>query len=202
MVATECVATGADLMAGATTRGRMMWRILHREGQNGATKTAIGPAVRILARNGLRNDPYANHSGYQQGGGRRIDRYPNRGHRCVAGSLSDGGGQAISRFMPRFARRQQGTGRTNCRLADVLSGVARARRGGVHGQQCDISGILLRAVSGCCYNNDGLRNRRRANAITKHGGKGEWQTSVQTLPFPNSAMAVATTNLVKNSICW
>ena len=44
-------------------------------------------------------------------------------------------------------------------------------------------GILLRAVSGCCYNNGGLRNRRWANAITKHGGKGEWQTSVQTLPF-------------------
>ena len=39
-------------------------------------------------------------------------------------------------------------------------------------------GILLRAVSGCCYNNGGLRNRRWANAITKHGGKGEWQTSV------------------------
>ena len=34
-------------------------------------------------------------------------------------------------------------------------------------------GILLRAVSGCCYNNGGLRNRRWANAITKHGGKGE-----------------------------
>ena len=44
-------------------------------------------------------------------------------------------------------------------------------------------GILLRAVSGCCYNNAGLRNRRWANAITKHGGKGEWQTSVQSLPF-------------------
>ena len=43
-------------------------------------------------------------------------------------------------------------------------------------------GILLRAVSGCCYNNGGLRNRRWANAITKHGGKGEWQTSVQSLP--------------------
>ena len=56
MVATECVATGADWMAGATTRGRMMWRIRNREGQNGATKTAIGPAVRIPARNGLHND--------------------------------------------------------------------------------------------------------------------------------------------------
>ena len=32
-------------------------------------------------------------------------------------------------------------------------------------------GILLRAVSGCCYNNGGLRNRRWANAITKHGSK-------------------------------
>ena len=35
-------------------------------------------------------------------------------------------------------------------------------------------GILLWAVSGCCYNNGGLR---------KHSGKGEWQTSVQSLPF-------------------
>ena len=43
--------------------------------------------------------------------------------------------------------------------------------------------ILLRAVSGCCYNNDGLRNRRWANAITKHGGKGEWQTSGTSLPL-------------------
>ena len=81
-----------------------------------------------------------------------------------------------------FARRQQGTGRTNCRLADVLSSAARARRGGVHGQQCDISGILLWAVSGCCYHNGGLRNRRWANAITKHGGKGGWQTLNGSLP--------------------
>ena len=43
-------------------------------------------------------------------------------------------------------------------------------------------GILLRAVSGCCYNNGGLRNRHWANAITKHGGKRQWQTSVQSLP--------------------
>ena len=32
MVATECVASGADWMAGATTRGRMMRRIRNREG--------------------------------------------------------------------------------------------------------------------------------------------------------------------------
>ena len=32
MVATECVATGADWMAGATTWGRMMRRIRNREG--------------------------------------------------------------------------------------------------------------------------------------------------------------------------
>ena len=32
MVATQCVAFGADWMAGATTRGRMMWRIRNREG--------------------------------------------------------------------------------------------------------------------------------------------------------------------------
>ena len=41
--------------------------------------------------------------------------------------------------------RQQatGTGRTNCRLADVLSSAARARCGGVHGQQCDIAGDFV-----------------------------------------------------------
>ena len=32
MVATECVATRADWMAGTTTRGRMMQRIRNREG--------------------------------------------------------------------------------------------------------------------------------------------------------------------------
>ena len=32
MVATECVATGADWMAGTTTRGWMMRRIRNREG--------------------------------------------------------------------------------------------------------------------------------------------------------------------------
>ena len=31
----------------------------------------------------------------------------------------------------------------NCRLADVLSSAACARRGGVHGQQCDISGDFV-----------------------------------------------------------
>ena len=50
---------------------------------------------------------------------------------------------AISRFMARFARRQQGTGRTNCRLADVLSSAAHTRRGGVHGQQCEFSGDFV-----------------------------------------------------------
>ena len=65
MVATECVATGADWMAGATTWGRMMRRIRNREGQNGATKTAIGPAAGIPARNGLHNDNCANQMGYQ-----------------------------------------------------------------------------------------------------------------------------------------
>ena len=32
MVATECVATGVDWMAGATTRGRMMRRIRNQGG--------------------------------------------------------------------------------------------------------------------------------------------------------------------------
>ena len=46
-------------------------------------------------------------------------------------------------FVARFASRQPATGRTNCRLADVLSSAARARRGGVHGQQCDIAGDFV-----------------------------------------------------------
>ena len=58
-------------------------------------------------------------------------------------------------------------------------------------------GILLRAVSGCCYNNGGLRNRRWANAITKHGGKGEWQTSVQSVPFSKSEMGDVTADWVE-----
>ena len=36
---------------------------------------------------------------------RRTDT--NQVHRCVAVGISDDGGQAISRFMARFARRQQ-----------------------------------------------------------------------------------------------
>ena len=32
MVATECVVTGVEWMAGTTTRGRMMMRIRNREG--------------------------------------------------------------------------------------------------------------------------------------------------------------------------
>ena len=32
MVATESAASGVDWMTGATTRGRMMWRIRNREG--------------------------------------------------------------------------------------------------------------------------------------------------------------------------
>ena len=34
--------------------------------------------------------------------------------------------------------RQQGTIRTNCRLADVLSSAISVRGGGVYGQQCDM----------------------------------------------------------------
>ena len=65
MEAMECAATGADWMAGTTTRGRMMQRFRNQEGQIGATKTAIGPAVRISARNDLRNDNCAKQTGYQ-----------------------------------------------------------------------------------------------------------------------------------------
>ena len=90
--------------------------------------------------------------------------------------------RAISRFMARFARRQQGTGRANCRLADVLSSAHVLDAAASMASSATFRGILLRAVSGCCYNNGGLRNRHWANAITKHGGKRQWQTSVQSLP--------------------
>ena len=46
-------------------------------------------------------------------------------------------------FHGSVSQEAQGTGRTNCRLADVLSSSARARRGGAHGQQCDISGDFV-----------------------------------------------------------
>ena len=60
-------------------------------------------------------------------------------------------------------------------------------------------GIVLRAVSGCCYNNGGLRNRRWANAITKHGGssKDEWQTSVQTLPLSSTCRHFKSTTALR-----
>ena len=41
----------------------------------------------------LRNGYWANHSGYQQGGGRRKDGYPNRVRRCVAADLPNGAGE-------------------------------------------------------------------------------------------------------------
>ena len=47
---------------------------------------------------------------------RRDEERANRLHRCVAAGISDDGGQ-LSRFMVRFVRRQQRTGRTNCRLS-------------------------------------------------------------------------------------
>ena len=65
MVATECVATGADWMAGATTWGRMMRRIRNREGQNRPAKSAIGWAGGFPARIGLRNGSWANQTVYQ-----------------------------------------------------------------------------------------------------------------------------------------
>ena len=63
-------------------------------------------------------------------------------------------------------------------------------------------GILLWAVSGCCYNNGGLRNRRWANAIMKHGGKGEWQTSVQSLPLGELRNLVSAQIRIKSSWGW
>ena len=66
MVATECVATGADWMAGATTCGRMMRRIRNREGSKRAGEIRHR-AWRTESPHGtgLRNDSCANHSGYQ-----------------------------------------------------------------------------------------------------------------------------------------
>ena len=46
MVATECVAFGADWMAGATTGGRMMWRIRNREGPKQADEIRREPGGR------------------------------------------------------------------------------------------------------------------------------------------------------------
>ena len=109
--------------------------------------------------------------------------YWNPGHRCVAGSLSDGGGQLY--HVPCLG--SPGGNREPAGLIvvwhmcypvqHVLDAAASMA------SSATFRGILLRAVSGCWYNNGGLRNRRWANAITKHGGKGEWQTSVQTLPL-------------------
>ena len=48
MVVTECVATGADWMAGATTRGRMMGRIRNREGPKRADEIRREPGGRNL----------------------------------------------------------------------------------------------------------------------------------------------------------
>ena len=46
MVATESAATGADLMAGTTTRGRMMRRIRNREGPKLADEIRREPGRR------------------------------------------------------------------------------------------------------------------------------------------------------------
>ena len=46
MVATECVVTGADWMAGATTRGRMMRRFRNREGPKRADEIRREPGGR------------------------------------------------------------------------------------------------------------------------------------------------------------
>ena len=51
------------------------------------------------------NGYLANHTGYQQGGGRRKDGCPNRVLRCVVGGLSDDGVQGISRFVAGSTRR-------------------------------------------------------------------------------------------------
>ena len=60
---------------------------------NDAMQSAIGPPGGILLPVISRNDPYANHTRYQQGGGRRKDGCPNRALRCVTVGLSDDGVQ-------------------------------------------------------------------------------------------------------------
>ena len=51
MVATECVATGADWMAGATTWGRMMRRIRNQGGSKRADEIRREPGGRISRTN-------------------------------------------------------------------------------------------------------------------------------------------------------
>ena len=48
MATTECVALGADRMAGATTWGRMMWCIRNREGPKQADEIRSEPGGRDL----------------------------------------------------------------------------------------------------------------------------------------------------------
>ena len=48
MVATECVATGVDWMAGTTTWGRMMRRIRNREGPNRGDENRHRPGGKNL----------------------------------------------------------------------------------------------------------------------------------------------------------
>ena len=134
--------TGADWMAGATTRGRMMRRIRNREGPKQADE--------IRRELGGRNPPH----------GMVYVMTPVRTtagiNKADAGSMAHGQTRSAvalrqvlpttvpaMNFVARFASRQPVTDRTNCRLADVLSSAARARRGGVHGQQCDIAGDFV-----------------------------------------------------------
>ena len=65
MVPTQFVASGVGRMDDATPGEWLMQRIRNRVGQNGAAKTAIGPADGFPARIGLRNDYCAKHVGYQ-----------------------------------------------------------------------------------------------------------------------------------------
>ena len=86
-------------------------------------------------------------------------------------------------FVARFARRQQGTGRTNCRLAEVLSSdhvldaAASMAGSATFGGFC--CGQYLAAVTTTVAYGTGVGRTQ----LRKTGGKGKWQTSVQSLPF-------------------
>ena len=183
MVATECVATGADWMAGDDDPGAdddgasAIVKVLKRGGEN----RHPSQAGRFLAGSGLHNDPCDEPRRVSIRGGRRNDRCPSRVRRCVAASLSDDGGQ-LSHVSwlgsPGGNREPAGlivVWQMCYPVQHVLDSTASMA------SSATLWGILLRAVSGCCYNNGGLRNRRWANAITKHDGKGGCQTSVQSL---------------------
>ena len=113
----------------------------------------------------------------------RHEERANQVHRCVAAAISDDGGQLshVSWLGSPGGNRELAGLVVVWQMCYPVQHVLDAA--GCMTSSATFRGILLWAVSGCCYHNGGLRNRRWANAITKHGAKGEWPTSVQSLPF-------------------